>query len=81
MIICLSELITYLNHVMCSLHIAFHVHVHVSVHFPISYHIQVSCLLHMAFQILVRFDAYPHIIKIFVSFYEFILLRNWNHSN
>ena len=52
MIICISELITYLNHIMCSLHIAFHVHVHVSVRFQVSYHIQVSCLFHMAFQIL-----------------------------
>ena len=35
----------------------------------------------MAFQILVRYDAYPHIIQIFLSLYEFILLRNWNQSN
>ena len=60
---------------------AFHVHVHVSVRFQVSFHIQVSCLFHMAFQILVRYDAYPHIIQIFLSLYEFILLRNWNHSN
>ena len=36
-IICLSELITYLYHVLCSCYIAFHVHVHVSVRFHISY--------------------------------------------
>ena len=31
--------------------------------------------------ILIRYDAYPHIIQIFLSFYESILLRNWNQSN
>ena len=42
-----------------------HVHVHISVRFPVSYHILVSCLFHMAFQILVRYDAYPYIINVF----------------
>ena len=37
--------------------LSFHVHVHVLVRFQVSYHIQVSCLFHMAFQILVRYDA------------------------
>ena len=81
MIICISELITYLNHNTCSRHIAFHVHVHVSVRFQVSYHIQVSCLFHMEFQILVRYDAYPHIIHVFLFLDESTLLRNWNHSN
>ena len=35
----------------------------------------------MAFQIVVRYDAYPHIIHIFLSLNESILLRNWNQSN
>ena len=35
----------------------------------------------MAFQILVRYDAYLHIIHIFLSLNESIFLRNWNHSN
>ena len=42
-----------------------HVHVHISVRFQVSYHILVSCLFHMAFQILVRYDAYPYIIHVF----------------
>ena len=42
-----------------------HGHVHVSVRFQVSYHILVSCLFHMAFQILVRYDVYPHIIHVF----------------
>ena len=42
---------------------------------------QVSCLFHMAFQILVRYDAYPHIIHVFLFLDESTLLRNWNHSN
>ena len=54
---------------------ASHVHVHVSVRFQVSYHVQVSCLFHMAFQILVWYDVYPHIIQIFLSLYEFILLE------
>ena len=47
--------------------LSFHdpVHVHVSVHYQVSYHILVSCLFHMEFQILVRYDVYPHIIHIF----------------
>ena len=40
-------------------------HVYVLVRFQDSYHILVSCLFHMAFQILVRYDAYPHIIHVF----------------
>ena len=35
----------------------------------------------MAFQILVRYDAYPHIIHVFLFVDESTLLRNWNHSN
>ena len=35
----------------------------------------------MAFQILVRYDAYPHIIHVFLSLNESIFLRNWNQSN
>ena len=35
----------------------------------------------MAFQILVRYDAYPHIIHVFLFLYESTLLRNWNHSD
>ena len=35
----------------------------------------------MAFQILVRYDAYPHIIHIFLSLNESIFHRNWNQSN
>ena len=35
----------------------------------------------MAFQILVRYDAYTHIIHIFLSLNESIFLRNWNQSN
>ena len=35
----------------------------------------------MAFQILVRYDAYPHIIHVFLFLDESTLLRNWNHSN
>ena len=58
-----------------------HVHVHISVRFHVSYRIQVSCLFHMEFQILVRYDAYPHIIHVFLSLNESIFLRNWNHSN
>ena len=58
-----------------------HVHVYVSVRFQVSYHIQVSCLFHMAFQILVRYDAYPHIIHVFLSLDASTFLRNWNHSN
>ena len=81
MIICLSELITYLYYLMYSSYIAFHVHIHVSVHFQVPYHIQVSCLFHMAFQILERYDAYPHIIHVFLFLDESNLLRNWNHSN
>ena len=42
-----------------------HVHVHVSGRFQVSYHILVSCLFHMAFQILVQYDVYPHIIHVF----------------
>ena len=42
-----------------------HVHVHTSVRFQVSYHIRVSCLFHMTFQILVRYDVYPHIIHVF----------------
>ena len=47
----------------------------------ISFQIQVSCLFHMAFRILIRYDAYPHIIQVLLSLYEFLSLRNWNHSN
>ena len=53
-----------------------HVHVHVSVSFQVSYHIMVSCLFHMEFQILLRYDAYPHIIHIFLSLNESLFLRN-----
>ena len=35
----------------------------------------------MAFQILVRYDAYPHIIHVFLSLNRSIFLRNWNQSN
>ena len=35
----------------------------------------------MAFQILVRYDAYPHIIHVFLSLNESIFLKNWNQSN
>ena len=35
----------------------------------------------MAFQILVRYDAYQHIIHIFLSLDESIFLGNWNQSN
>ena len=35
----------------------------------------------MEFQILVRYDAYPHIIHVFLSLNESIFLRNWNQSN
>ena len=45
--------------------LSFHDHAHVLVRFQVSYHILVSCLFHMAFQILVGYDAYPHIIHVF----------------
>ena len=95
-IICLSELITYLYHVLCSCHIAFHVHVHVSVRFHISYHIHVSgtqlYILHFLYfscyyyiwhfiYLYSLMPMYLHIIHVFFSLYESILLRNWNHSN
>ena len=35
----------------------------------------------MEFQILVRYDAYPHIIHVFLSLNRSIFLRNWNQSN
>ena len=35
----------------------------------------------MAVQILVRYDAFPHIIHVFLSLNEAIFLRNWNQSN
>ena len=35
----------------------------------------------MAFQILVRYDAYPHIIHVFLFLDESTILRNLNHSN
>ena len=35
----------------------------------------------MEFLILVRYDAYPHIIHIFLPLNESIFLRNWNQSN
>ena len=35
----------------------------------------------MSFKILVRYDAYPHIIHVFLSLNESIFLRNWNQSN
>ena len=35
----------------------------------------------MAFQILVRYDAYPHIIHVFLSLNESIFIRNLNQSN
>ena len=61
--------------------LSFHDLVHVSVRYQVSYHILVSCLFHITFQILVRYDAYPHIIRIFLSLDESIFLRNWNQSN
>ena len=83
-IICLSELITYLYHILCSCHIAFQVHVHVSIHFHISYHIHVArtqlYILHFIY-LYSMMPIYSHIIHVFLSLYESILLRNWNHSN
>ena len=35
----------------------------------------------MAFQILGRYDAYPHIIHVFLFLDESTIVRNWNHSN
>ena len=35
----------------------------------------------MEFKILVRYDAYTHIIHVFLSLNESIFLRNWNQSN
>ena len=68
-----------LNHITCSSHIAFHVHIPVSIPFSFStiifmfhehintlfifYIFLVSCLLHMALHILVKYDVYeitPH---------------------
>ena len=40
----------------------FHEHIYT---FCIFYIFLVSCLFHMAFQIFVRYDAYPHIIHVF----------------
>ena len=39
----------------------FHVHVHVSVRFQVSYHIQVSCLFHMAFHRLIQEYLYMYL--------------------
>ena len=35
----------------------------------------------MAFQILARYDAYPHIIHVLLSLDASTFLRNWNQSN
>ena len=35
----------------------------------------------MAFQILVWYDAYPHIIHVLLFLNESTSLRNWNHSD
>ena len=77
-IICLSELITYLNHILCHdilffmfmfmfqfiiiFHSIFIFHERIYT-YCISYIFLVSCLLHMEFHILVRYDTYvftPH---------------------
>ena len=62
------------------LHIIFMFHEH-SYAFCISNIFLISCLFHMEFQILVLYDAYPHIIHVFLSLDASTLLRNWNHSN
>ena len=58
----------------------FHEHIYT---FFIFYIFLVSCLLHMALHILVKYDVYeitPH-SYIFLFLYESTLLRNWNQSN
>ena len=56
----------------------FHEHIYT---FCIFYIFLDSCLFHMAFQILVRYDAYPHITRVFLSLDASIFLWNWNQSN
>ena len=57
----------------------FHEHIYT---YCIFYIFLVSCLLHMALHILVKYDVYEsHLIHIFLFVYEFTLLRNLNQSN
>ena len=74
-----------------------HVHVHISIHFHVSsYSCFMNTSIHFAFLILFLFHAYyiwhsiylysmmlmySHIINVFLSLNESILLRNWNYSN